>query len=45
MFNVVYLVTILSLIIQGTTVSSMANALGLAEEEEEASLSSLSAKT
>lgn len=37
MFNVVYLVTILSLIIQGTTVSSMANALGLAEEEEEAS--------
>ena len=37
MFNVVYLVTILSLLIQGTTVSSMANALGLAEEEEEAS--------
>ena len=37
MFNVVYLVTILSLIIQGTTVSSMANVLGLAEEEEEAS--------
>ena len=37
MFNVVYLVTILSLVIQGTTVSSMANVLGLAEEEEESS--------
>ena len=37
MFNVVYLVTILSLVIQGTTVSSMANVLGIAEEEEESS--------
>ena len=34
-FNVVFLVTLLSLIIQGTTVSSMANWLGLAFVEKE----------
>lgn len=37
LFNVVFLSTILSLIIQGTTVSGMANVLGLAFEEREAS--------
>ncbi len=37
MFNVVFLSTILSLMVQGTTVSGMANALGLAFEEREAS--------
>ena len=36
-FNVVYMGTILSLLIQGTTVSSLANGLGLAEEEPEPS--------
>lgn len=36
LFNVVYLVTILSLLIQGTTVSGMANLLGLSFEEKEA---------
>ena len=35
LFNVVFLSTILSLLIQGTTVSSMANLLGLAYEERE----------
>ena len=35
LFNVVYLVTILSLLIQGTTVSGMANLLGLSFEEKE----------
>ena len=34
-FNVVFLVTIISLVIQGTTVSAMANWLGLAYEEPE----------
>ena len=34
-FNVVFLVTLISLIVQGTTVSSMANWLGLAYEEKE----------
>ena len=34
-FNVVFLVTLLSLAIQGTTVSGMANWLGLAYEEKE----------
>ncbi len=34
-FNVVFLVTLLSLAVQGTTVSSMANWLGLAYEEKE----------
>lgn len=33
-FNVVFLVTLISLIVQGTTVSSMANWLGLAFEEK-----------
>lgn len=37
MFNVVFLVTMLSLMIQGTTVSGMANWLGLAYEEREPS--------
>ncbi len=37
LFNVVFLSTILSLVIQGTTVSGMANVLGLAYEEREAS--------
>lgn len=36
-FNVVYLVTIISLLIQGTTVSWLANALGLSKEEQETS--------
>ncbi len=39
LFNVVFLVTILSLLIQGTTVSGMANLLGLAYEERESSFS------
>ena len=37
MFNVVFLSTILSLLIQGTTVSGMANVLGLSFEERETS--------
>lgn len=37
LFNVVFLVTVLSLFIQGTTVSGMANLLGLAYEERESS--------
>ncbi|MBR1994653.1 MAG: cation:proton antiporter, partial [Alistipes sp.] len=36
LFNVVFLSTIISLLIQGTTVSGMANLLGLAYEEREA---------
>ncbi len=36
-FNVVFLVTILSLLVQGTTVSGVANLLGLAYEERESS--------
>lgn len=39
LFNVVFLVTILSLLVQGTTVSGMANVLGLAYEERESSFS------
>lgn len=35
LFNVVFLSTILSLVVQGTTVSGMANLLGLAYEERE----------
>ena len=35
-FNVVFLVTLLSLVVQGVTVSGMANVLGLAYEEKEA---------
>ena len=35
LFNVVFLVTIISLLVQGTTVSGMANLLGLAYEERE----------
>lgn len=35
-FNVVFFVTILSLILQGTTLSAMAKALGLAEPQQEA---------
>lgn len=35
LFNVVFLVTIISLVIQGTTVSGMANWLGLSFEEKE----------
>ncbi|MBO5217136.1 MAG: potassium/proton antiporter [Alistipes sp.] len=35
LFNVVFIVTLLSLVVQGTTVSSMANWLGLAYEEKE----------
>lgn len=35
LFNVVFLVTLLSLAVQGTTVSGMANLLGLAYEEKE----------
>lgn len=34
-FNIVYLITILSLLVQGTTVSGMANLLGLAFKERE----------
>lgn len=37
LFDVVFVVTIISLIIQGTTVSGMANLLGLAYEERESS--------
>jgi cell volume regulation protein A len=36
-FNVVFIVTIVSLIVQGTTVSGMANALGVAKQERESS--------
>lgn len=36
-FNVVFIVTILSLLVQGTTVSGMANLLGMAYEERESS--------
>ena len=35
-FNVVFFVTILSLVVQGTTLSAMARALGLAEPQQEA---------
>lgn len=35
LFNVVFLTTIISLVVQGTTVSGMANLLGLAYEEKE----------
>ncbi|MBE6196733.1 MAG: potassium/proton antiporter [Rikenellaceae bacterium] len=35
LFNIVFLVTIISLLVQGTTVSGMANLLGLAYEERE----------
>ena len=35
LFNVVFLSTIISLVVQGTTVSGMANLLGLAYEERE----------
>ncbi len=37
MFNIVYLITILSLLVQGTTVSGVANLLGLAYKEREKS--------
>lgn len=37
LFNVVFLSTIISLLVQGTTVSGMANVLGLSFEEREAS--------
>ncbi len=37
LFNVVFLSTIISLVVQGTTVSGMANVLGLAYEERESS--------
>ncbi len=36
-FNVVFLVTVVSLILQGTTVSGMANTLGVAKTERESS--------
>ena len=36
LFNVVFLSTIISLAVQGTTVSGMANLLGLAYEQREA---------
>lgn len=36
-FNVVFIVTIVSLLVQGTTVSGMANLLGMAYEERESS--------
>ena len=36
-FNVVFIVTIISLTLQGTTVSGMANALGVAKKERESS--------
>lgn len=36
-FNVVFLGTILSLVVQGTTVSGLANLLGLSQEEKESS--------
>ena len=35
LFNVVFLSTIISLLVQGTTVIGMANLLGLAYEERE----------
>ena len=38
LFNVVFLGTIISLLVQGTTVSGMANLLGLAYEERESAL-------
>jgi len=37
MFNVVFIVTIISLVVQGTLVSGMANMLGMAYEEPESS--------
>lgn len=37
LFDVVFVVTIISLVVQGTTVSGMANLLGLAYEERESS--------
>ncbi len=39
LFNVVFLSTIISLVVQGTTVSGMANLLGLAYEERESAVS------
>lgn len=39
LFNVVFLSTIISLVVQGTTVSGMANLLGLAFEERESAFS------
>ena len=39
LFNVVFLGTIISLLVQGTTVSGMANLLGLAYEERESTFS------
>lgn len=39
LFNVVFLSTIISLLVQGTTVSSMANLLGLSYEERESTFS------
>ena len=39
LFNVVFLSTIISLVVQGTTVSGMANLLGLAYEERESAFS------
>ena len=39
LFNVVFLGTIISLLVQGTTVSGMANLLGLAYEERESAFS------
>ncbi|MDE6445360.1 MAG: potassium/proton antiporter [Alistipes sp.] len=39
LFNVVFLSTIISLVVQGTTVSSMANLLGLSYEERESTFS------
>ena len=39
LFNVVFLSTIISLVVQGTTVSGMANMLGLAYEERESAFS------
>lgn len=38
-FNVVFMVTLISLLVQGTTVSGMANLLGLAYEERESAFS------
>ena len=37
LFNIVFFVTLISMAVQGTTVSGMANALGLAFEEKESS--------
>lgn len=37
LFNIVFFVTLISMAVQGTTVSGMANALGLAYEERESS--------